>query len=245
MILSFRGFFRLGISTIGPMLTLTASPASMPRFRRSLIECHGIRIRPSRVQSRCILIFQPYGAFKVPTKHKLIDTGGLSRFWKDIDNSYPGLPGARGCYIFALRAGGGIRPCYVGLNSRTCFKAEVLSPHKLVLLSKAIQSQGKGTLLMYLLADETPGGKFRNSRRKSLEVMFLENALIAACLQRNPDLLNKKQTKFLKEMSVPGFMNDSAGARSKSAREMASLLGTSGRERKKKISPTSSPTDAM
>jgi len=141
-----------------------------------------------------------------------------------MDNANPYLPGAVGCYIFAIRNRKSIRPIYVGLSCRTCFKSEVLSPHKELLVNRALAEED-GTLLVYLLGYQTPGGKFRKQLRKSAAIGFLEDALIGACLLRNPDLLNKRQTKHLRRVVVPGFMNDAQrGRKSRGAAELAALL---------------------
>jgi hypothetical protein len=45
-------------------------------------------------------------------------------------------------------------------------------------------------------------------------------------LLRNRELLNARQTKHLRGIVVPGYMNEQPGARPAAARELATLLGT-------------------
>jgi hypothetical protein len=173
------------------------------------------------------VIFQPQGPFKVPTKNRMIDRSALPEFWDEMDRVCPELPGARGCYIFVLKAGRGAKPWYVGLSAKGCFKGEVLAHHKIVLMNEMMVGR-KGTLLVYLLGHMTPSGRFRKKPigGKSNQVRFMENALISMCLRRNPDLLNKKQTAYLRDMRVPGFMNDGRGARTREAKSLAKVIGT-------------------
>jgi hypothetical protein len=52
----------------------------------------------------------------------------------------------------------------------------------------------------------------------------LEDALIATCLLRNPDLLNSRQTRLLREVIVPGFMKIVSERKSGPAMALSTLL---------------------
>ena len=151
-----------------------------------------------------------------------------------VEKGSSGLSDAVGCYIFAIRAGRGVLPWYVGKTERASFRKEVFTPHKLVLYAEALHGR-KGTGLIYFLPNVTPGGKFRKpSLNKVPAIGALEELLIATCLQRNTDLLNKRTTKHLREIEVPGYMNEKPGPRNANARKLAEVLGAVKSERSTK-----------
>ena len=93
-----------------------------------------------------------------------------------------------------------------------------LEPGKLLNYGTVIHKR-KGTPMLFLIAKLTPQSKFaRPTKRKIGAVAALEEMLIAVCLQRNRELLNKKTTRYLKRLHLPGFLNDSPGARPKNAK---------------------------
>jgi hypothetical protein len=78
-----------------------------------------------------------------------------------------------------------------------------------------------------LIAKRTSVGRFAKPRKGGIgEIRALENLLIGICLLRTSRLLNVKQTKHLKRIVVPGYMNEKPGARSTSAKSLAKLLRT-------------------
>ncbi len=130
-----------------------------------------------------------------------------------------------GCYIFAIRAGRGVRPWYVG-KTEAAFKKEVFQDHKFRLYWEALRERRKGTALLYFIAKHTPQGRLaKSSKNGHSSVGTLEELLIGTCLLRNAQLVNKKATKHFREIQVPGYMNESAGARSRKAKSLAQLLG--------------------
>lgn len=172
--------------------------------------------------------FEPYGPFELPRCEGEIDTSRKREFWAIVEDADPSLPDAVGCYIFAIKAAKGYTPWYVGMTQKGSFKGETWQPHKLLGYGKVIRAH-KGTPMLFLLARFTPKGKFvRPSRRKGSggSIAALEEMLIGVCLQRNKELLNKKTTKFISELHVPGFVNESSGKRSGNAKELARLLRT-------------------
>ena len=170
--------------------------------------------------------FEPYGPFKLPRLDGEIDRSKRNAFWKEIEARHPLLPDAVGCYIFALKAAKGIRPWYVGKTERRSFAGETWEPGKLLGYGRVVRKH-KGTPMLFLLAKLTDQGKFaRPTKRKMGAVAALEEMLIAVCLQRNRELLNKKTTRYLKGLQVPGYLNDNPGARPKSAKALARLLKT-------------------
>jgi hypothetical protein len=171
--------------------------------------------------------YRVFGPCEIPRDGTLVDSRAKGRFWKDVEREYPRLSGAVGCYVFAIRAAKGSRPWYVGKTEKSSFKGETWSPHKLNLYNEALNQRGKGKPLLYFIARHTRGGKFAKARKGGIgDIRALENLLIGTCLLRNSKLLNAKQTKHLRGITVPGYMNEQPGARPKPAKELAALLGT-------------------
>jgi len=171
--------------------------------------------------------YEPFGPFELPTSGSIVNTHVLNRFWAEIEQQSPGLAAAVGCYIFAISAGKGAKPWYVGKTEKGNFKGETWSPHKLYIYSDALNSRKRCTPLLYLIAKRTRVGRYAKPRKGgSGEIRALENLLIGICLLRNHRLLNVKQTKHLKGIEVPGYMNEQPGARPASAKSLAKLLGT-------------------
>jgi hypothetical protein len=155
-----------------------------------------------------------------------VDRSKKKSFWKSIEMEYSSLPNAVGCYVFALKAAHGFKPWYVGKTEKQTFMAETWQPGKLLGYGEVIRAHN-GKPMLFLLAKLTAQGKFaKPTKRKIGAVAALEEMLIGVCLQRNGELLNKKTTRYLKGLQVPGYLNDSPGARPKSARALARLLNT-------------------
>lgn len=59
-----------------------------------------------------------------------------------------------------------------------------------------------------------------------MDIRALEQLLIGAAIDRNPNLRNIKDTKVLREMNVPGFLNTKKGqATSESVQEFKRAIG--------------------
>jgi len=170
--------------------------------------------------------FEPHGPFELPRSDGEIDRSKKNSFWKSIETEHPSLSNAVGCYIFAMKAAKGFKPWYVGKTERQSFMAETWQPGNLLSYGGVIRKH-HGKPMLFLLAKLTAQGKFaKPTKRKIGAVAALEEMLIGVCLQRNGELLNKKTTRYLKGLQVPGYLNDSPGARPKSARALARLLNT-------------------
>ena len=173
--------------------------------------------------------YQVFGPFNLHKSGKLVDKHYRKNFWTDVEHRAPGLPNALGCYVFGIKAAKGAFPWYVGKTEKGNFRGETWTPHKLNLYNEALNfgKKKKGTPQLFLIARRTKGGKFAKPRRSGIgDVRALENLLIGTCLLRNRHLLNAKQTKHLRSIVVPGYMNEQPGARPKAASELAKLLGT-------------------
>lgn len=134
------------------------------------------------------------------------------RLWEAVEEDCPGLAEACGCYVFTIQAGKGFLPWYVGLAEKRDFRGECLEYHKVNLYSQATVGR-KGTPRLVFLAKRTPTGRLaKPSKNGHSDIRFLENILIGIGVAKNPDILNAKGTKFLREMVVPGVINSPRAA---------------------------------
>jgi hypothetical protein len=151
-----------------------------------------------------------HGPFKMTkSKSGLVDKSNRAKkeFWDKVEKTEPCLPSSSGCYLFAIRAGKGIKPWYVGVASRQPFRNECFAPHKIIIYDEALVGK-KGTPLLFFVAKRTKRGKFVKPGKNASPVnAYLETILIGAALDKNPKVMNMKKTKFLKGMCVPGLLN--------------------------------------
>src|ERR1035437_2519542 len=108
-------------------------------------------------------VFQVEGPFEVPTypgkAAKIVDSEALADFW----DSAEGVGRRRGCYLFAVRAGKGFRPIYVGRATKS-FKQEIFTPHKLEKYQRCMADFKKGTpVIFFLLAPAAKGAPNRTA----------------------------------------------------------------------------------
>jgi len=179
-----------------------------------------------------IMRFEVFGPFDVLKYDRglLASTGPDQReFWTGIDAEVPNLPDACGCYILSIRGSNGAKPWYVGKAERTSFKKECLSLHKINHINNLIVDGGKIRRVrpqLTLIAAVTDTGKFRKcAKTKNTTIDALERILIGMALKRNPELRNSKGTKYLRELTVDGFLN-SRLARSGPSSDLRKLMGT-------------------
>lgn len=168
--------------------------------------------------------FEFFGPFQIPINRDsglIIRTSAeLRLFWDDVVESprqrgAEGLSHACGCYLYGLRAGGGIRIHYVGQANKQSFRKEALHPTKQVLYNEAYMSQDAGSPVLFLIARMTPGARSfsapTTARKGYREIDFLEDYLMAAALARNPGLLNRQGLAMLRNIQLPGILNHQGG----------------------------------
>jgi hypothetical protein len=135
------------------------------------------------------------------------------RFWRENTE----IAGARGCYVFGVRAGKGITPAYVGKATRT-FREETFAPHKLTRYQRLLADYRRGTpVLFFLLAPRRCGVP------NVAHVTALEAFLIQAAATVNPELLNINGTR-LDDWGIGGVLRSGTGAPSGAARHLGRLL---------------------
>jgi len=179
--------------------------------------------------------FEIHGPFELPldgtvqsnkkVRADFVDQTSASEYKKGST----ALSSACGCYVFAIRAGRGILPWYVGKAERTPFGKECLTDRNINTYNLLLKNRA-GTPLMYLLAEMTGGGKFAKTTSKTTNVGttpidFLETMLIRMAIKRNKDLTNIGKTKMVRELEVVGLMNTKRLARGGVASELRRVFG--------------------
>ena len=131
--------------------------------------------------------------------------------------THPSLKARTGCYIFAMRSGGGITPAYVGKATKS-FGQECFTSHKLGKCNEILADYSRGSLVLFLF-ESAPG-----KRPPTYQIDLLENFLIQSALSVNDDLLNIKKTKQ-ESWSIRGIIRSKGSKASKSAKAASSMLG--------------------
>jgi hypothetical protein len=164
-----------------------------------------------------VITFTVQGPFDVPVYQgkaaRTITPDEVKTFW----TGHPAAAGRRGCYVFCIRAGGGVTPLYVGRATRS-FKQEVFQPHKLAKYQQGLADYRKGTPVLFLISYPQKRGAPSGSAIAELEAFLIQSAI-----KRNPDLLNVKGTRKA-EWAIAGVVRSGVGKPSKSARLLKSAL---------------------
>jgi len=147
-----------------------------------------------------------HGNKKIVTKHSLKELKSAVEEWES------GLSNACGCYVFAVRAGKGFTPYYVGQACKRPITDEALNPSNREKYNEVL-GYGRGSPVIFFLPMRTPKGKFRKkSQAGRIPAMtFLERWLIATVITKNPDMINNKETRFLRGIRVIGLLNSERG----------------------------------
>ena len=179
------------------------------------------------------MFYETYGEFEVPYqqtknskgKNLVFSKEVLDEFWENVNQHFPNqrLSEARGCYIFAIRAGKGIKPWYVG-QSKVPFEKECFAFHKRDIYRTVSDRTRKGTPVLILVARHTPKGKLSKTLPEN-EADFIEQFLISRALSKNPDLENIKNTNFSKKIQIRGALNNPKGKLSPGALLLRRTLG--------------------
>lgn len=154
--------------------------------------------------------YKIYGPFTIPSRGNnrsyLIYKEDINNFWSSVHSEHQGLKDACGCYVFAIRAGRGIKPWYVGKAQKQSFISEVFTDHKMRTFAEIMHNM-HGTPVLFLISRLTNAQRFAKPSEKHKDIDFLETWLIADAIRKNKKLSNKKKTKFLKEIQVETYLN--------------------------------------
>lgn len=155
---------------------------------------------------------------KSAKKHRKVDDVA---FWKIAEQKEPGIKGAKGAYIFALRRSKGYIPFYVGKTNNS-FGQETLQSHKLLHYSNCINDECGSPVIVFIAA-RTETGRFSVNNNDKL-FQWLETYLINLALTRNSELLNTAKTKFIREIKIPDLLNSEKGISTKESRILKQML---------------------
>ncbi len=177
------------------------------------------------------MLYKPHGPFKVPRKkvkagYRALDFSApaLRKFWEEVDAARIKLSKAKGCYIFAIRAGRGIRPWYVGQTGGS-FYGECFQSTKRDHYREALSHNSSGTPVIFLLARCTPRGALSNRVPLPGELDFVEKMLISHALEQNSELRNVRDTRYLRNLTLPGVLNTPAGGPARTVQDLKVALG--------------------
>ncbi|QYY36868.1 hypothetical protein [Ruficoccus sp. ZRK36] len=94
------------------------------------------------------------------------------------------MAGKQGCYVFALKAGRGHKPWYVGKATKSMYQ-ECLSLDKLNKYNEVLFKGNKGTPVLFFIVLGGNKKKVPKGDIDEMEPFFIQNALT-----KNPDLTN-------------------------------------------------------
>ncbi len=175
--------------------------------------------------------YEVFGEFEVRRKlrkdgRRTLDFSKDARnnFWEDVERARAGLRSGAGCYLFAVRAGKGITPWYVG-QSKGAFEKECFASHKQSIYRDVMDDTARGTPILFLITRVTPTGKLSKSVQKN-EADFVERKLIHDATNANSELKNIHNAKFVRNVEIPGVLNSPQGKPSDAVKSLKVALGT-------------------
>jgi hypothetical protein len=175
-----------------------------------------------------VMKFDVAGPFELSRQgpKQIIKKNSLKKLKADLEDWETGLSDACGCYVFTLRAGKGYTPYYIGKSSKRGIAEEALNPSNREKYNEAL-GDSKGRPMLFVIPMLTPEGRFRKKMQGdgSLEAIdFLEQWLIATAIEKNRDLINNKQTRFLRNIHVAGTFNGRRGEATTASRLLNKAL---------------------
>lgn len=161
--------------------------------------------------------FTVHGPFKITHEKR---KGGRTLIFDDFwgEGAEAGhLEKKRGCYVFAIRAGGGLKPIYVGKATKT-FKQETFNPSNRNKYNAGFSEYARGTPVMYFVVHPEQKGPANGKH-----IAEIEDFLIQAGIAKNPNLQNVRGTQR-PGWSIKGVIRSGVGKRSKSEVEFGALF---------------------
>jgi hypothetical protein len=165
---------------------------------------------------------QVFGPFKVTCEKgttgpaKQVGKEHIKSFW---DEEASCCATKQGCYVFALKAGRGYTPWYVGKATKS-FKQECFQADKLVRYNNVLFKGQKGTPVLFFVA---PGGNKNKVPMRIIDEM--ENFLIQAALYENPQIKNVAKTKNVPKWGINGVVRGGKGKPDTTSKAFAKMVG--------------------
>lgn len=161
--------------------------------------------------------FSVHGPFDIPIYRGKAGRIVRAEEGRAFFKTYQTWAGRKGCYVFAIRAGRGITPTYVGKATKT-FQQECFTADKLGKCNQTLADYAKGTLIMFLVA--APTGRGRPAEK---QIKLLEDFLIQVGVAANDALLNVQGTKE-EEWALTGLVRSLRGRPSLAARAFKAAM---------------------
>ncbi len=165
-------------------------------------------------------MFTVQGPHEVPTYRgkagRTITPEDIQDFWR----SHTALAKQRGCYVFAIRTGGGFTLGYVGKATKS-FRQEAFAPHKLAKYQQFLVDYVKGTPVLFFLVSPAKKGKVNSKHNAGLEDFLIQKGVAA-----NPELLNVKGTQE-EQWGIQGILRSAQGKPCQAAREFKKAMKSS------------------
>jgi hypothetical protein len=149
-----------------------------------------------------------------PVKH--IDGGEKSAFLEKLNEH--GLASKNGCYIFALKAGKGYSPWYVGKATKS-MKQECMALASMRHYNAVLANGDKGTPVMFFVVPEGAKNKVGKNVCDDIETFLIQSAYKA-----NPALRNIQKTK-VPEWSIKGLVRSGQGRPTKTEESFKTMMG--------------------
>jgi hypothetical protein len=163
--------------------------------------------------------FSIHGPFTVPiepNKPCKMVARDLSVFWSKIGS----VSARRGVYVFAVKAGKGITPVYVGKAAAQTFKKEAFADHKLARhYNPSLLDYKRGSPIVFFVAHPISKGPVNK-----VLIDQIESALIEVASIKNPDLSNDLKVPNPK-WRIRGMIRGRKGEASRSTRALNLTLG--------------------
>lgn len=162
-------------------------------------------------------IFAVNGPFDVPlqpnTRAKMV-AEDLSLFWAECSS----LRSKIGVYVFAIRAGKGLTPLYVGKTTKS-FERECFTDHKLKHYNYALADYQKGTPVMFFVTYPAKKGPVSTA-----DIADLEDFLIQVGRTINADLRNIRGVAG-PSWGIKGIIRGGKGNTNDSEKQFRRLFG--------------------
>lgn len=151
---------------------------------------------------------------------RVINTANVSQFWEVPEAKK--LAGKIGCYIFAIKAGRGFTPIYVGKTVRS-FKEECFTPKNLHAYTIGLASVVKGNPVMFFVTPLWNVPNKENNASAGKLIGEVEKSLIQWASDANPDgLLNKQNVG--RDWDIQGIHRGAGGKGKKSSTDFRRML---------------------
>jgi len=156
--------------------------------------------------------FKVSGPFEIPYRGagqghaKHIDPSHGRAFWEEDASEFAMK---QGCYVFALRTGGGYYiPWYVG-KTKNILKGECFTTHKLGHYNRVVFDM-RGTPVLFFVTRSDGKKNIPKDMLKQVEIFLIQAAKL-----KNDDLVNTQHTKNIPTWSIAGVVRSGQGESSK------------------------------